>query len=82
MVEASGVTEWIYDRLTDLGMEVFPAHPANIRRVLGKKRAISAVSRPLSKVSYYLLEEPRPFAPNDQGRASSPACATGPTRAA
>lgn len=37
VVEASAVTEWIYDRLAALGMDVFPAHPVNIRRVLGKK---------------------------------------------
>jgi len=37
VVEASSVTEWIVDRLTDLGMAVVPAHPVNIRRVLGKK---------------------------------------------
>src|SRR3989304_5660370 len=37
VVESSSVTEWIYDRLTALGMNVFPAHPVNIRRVLGRK---------------------------------------------
>jgi len=37
VVESSGVTEWIYDRLIELGMAVFPAHPMNIRRIEGKK---------------------------------------------
>ena len=37
VVESSSVTEWIYDRLIALGMDVFPAHPVNIRRIEGKK---------------------------------------------
>lgn len=37
VLEASGVSEWIYDCLTALGMEVAVCHPANIKRVLGKK---------------------------------------------
>jgi transposase len=37
VVEASGCSEWIYDRLKDLGMDPKLVHPANIRRVLGKK---------------------------------------------
>lgn len=37
VLEASAVHEWIYDTLTDHGINVFPAHPVNIRRTLGKK---------------------------------------------
>lgn len=37
IVEASSVHEWIYDHLTERGIDVFPCHPVNIRRTLGKK---------------------------------------------
>ena len=32
VVEASSVTEWIHDCLTDRGLEVFVCHPENLRR--------------------------------------------------
>lgn len=37
ILESSSVHEWIYDFLTELGMNVVACHPQNIRRVLGKK---------------------------------------------
>jgi transposase len=37
IVEASGVSEWVYDLLEELGMKPVLCHPVNIRRVLGKK---------------------------------------------
>ncbi len=37
VVEASGSTEWIYDRLVELKMKPVLCHPVNIRRTLGKK---------------------------------------------
>jgi hypothetical protein len=33
VVEASGVPEWAYDRLSELGMKAVPSHPLNIRRI-------------------------------------------------
>lgn len=37
VIEACGVTEWIYDTLTEAGLDVFACHPRNIRRAIGKK---------------------------------------------
>lgn len=49
-----------------------------LARRLGKKRAITAASRKLVKVSYWILRERRPFTLNrpDHGRASRAACVT------
>jgi hypothetical protein len=37
IVGASGCSEWIYDLLGKFGMDPKIVHPANIRRVLGKR---------------------------------------------
>jgi transposase len=37
IVEASGVSEWVYDLFKELGLKPVLCHPVNIRRVLGKK---------------------------------------------
>ena len=37
VIEASGLSEWVYDLFAELGLHPVLCHPLNIRRVLGKK---------------------------------------------
>jgi transposase len=37
VIEASGVSEWVYDLFADVGLKPVLCHPVNIRRILGKK---------------------------------------------
>jgi len=67
VVEASSVTEWIYDLLTDRGMSVVPVHPTNIRRVLGMKR--DEVDAGFLIDAYRLGALPRSYVPPKRIRA-------------
>jgi transposase len=37
VIEASGLSEWVYDLFAELGLKPVLCHPLNIRRLLGKK---------------------------------------------
>ncbi len=37
VMEACGVSEWVYDHFADIGLNPVLSHPVNIRRLLGKK---------------------------------------------
>ena len=37
VLEACGVSEWIYDHFVDIGLNPVLSHPVNIRRLMGKK---------------------------------------------
>jgi len=67
VVESSSVTEWIVDRLTALGMEVFPAHPENVRRAQGKKN--DAVDAGFLADAYRLGALRRSYVPPKEIRA-------------
>jgi transposase len=37
VIEASGISEWVYDFIAEKGLHPVLCHPVNIRRILGKK---------------------------------------------
>lgn len=63
VVEASSVHEWIYDLLTDAGMHVVPAHPSNMRRLIGKGRKSDALDAGFLVDMYLLGVLPRAYVP-------------------